>query len=605
MAAQNFTEFNLPKNAYAAFDAVSLKKLIIDRLKTSNVFTDQAFEGSNLAAIIDVIAYAYHVSLFYLNNQASEASFNQATLYENMNKLVALIGYNPTGSQTSILPFEARAGAGLATGTYVIPKFSFIVVNGVFFTVTNDIYFDKTVSSEELLESIGEQNVLYQGQIREFPTQTAIGEDFEIKTLTVNSQVAADQPFVDANNIFVFVKDANTSTWVEWTEVSTLYNETPSSKVFEKRLNDTGLFEIKFGNNITGKRLNANDQIAIYYLQSDGTAGVVSSNAIQGGKFVRYTSPRYREMVGDIYDSTTPLINQNELNSVLITSTNRSTDIKFYETVEEIRQNAPKIFSAQNRVVTEADYNSYIIKNFSNIIIDVQTISNKTYIDEYLKYFYNIGLKQPNDDTRVLLNQVAFADSCDFNNVYVYVVPRNFITNQQQPQYLSTALKQLIVNTLQPLKMQNVEIVPSDPVYVAVDVGVVDVGEAPSTNARQNAFIQIKKVTTSKISTNQIVSDVYETIIDYFSPTKLKLGQQLSLFDLTHEILALPGVADIQTVRIVDGKTISSPGLNFVIWNPLYDTEDVIVTLQNIILPIFKYPFLINSSSLINKIIIE
>jgi len=104
-----FLEFNLPQDAYVAFDAVSLKEYIVDRLNENEKFTDQKFDGSNLAAVIDIIAYSYHVLLFYLNNTASEVNFDQATLYENMNKIVKLIGYKPAGKQTSIVPLAAEA----------------------------------------------------------------------------------------------------------------------------------------------------------------------------------------------------------------------------------------------------------------------------------------------------------------------------------------------------------------------------------------------------------------------------------------------------------------------------------------------------------------
>lgn len=72
MAQNNFTEFKLPKNAYTAFDATSMKQLMINRLKESNLFTDVDFEGSNISGLVDVIAYTYHVLLFYLNQTASE-----------------------------------------------------------------------------------------------------------------------------------------------------------------------------------------------------------------------------------------------------------------------------------------------------------------------------------------------------------------------------------------------------------------------------------------------------------------------------------------------------------------------------------------------------
>jgi len=61
MSTENFTEFNLPKDAYAAFDATTLKDLIINRLNENEVFRDQVFEGSNINAFIDIVAYMYHV----------------------------------------------------------------------------------------------------------------------------------------------------------------------------------------------------------------------------------------------------------------------------------------------------------------------------------------------------------------------------------------------------------------------------------------------------------------------------------------------------------------------------------------------------------------
>jgi len=100
MSLQDFTDYSLPKNAYLTFDANSLKGLIIDRLNENETFTDQNFEGSNFSAFIDVVAYMYHVLLFQLNTTSNESTFNTATIYENMNKLVSNIGYNPLGDQT-------------------------------------------------------------------------------------------------------------------------------------------------------------------------------------------------------------------------------------------------------------------------------------------------------------------------------------------------------------------------------------------------------------------------------------------------------------------------------------------------------------------------
>ena len=61
------SEFSLKQDGYVAFDAVSLKDLIIERLNENEVFTDQNYEGSNLSSLIDIISYSYHTLIYYLN----------------------------------------------------------------------------------------------------------------------------------------------------------------------------------------------------------------------------------------------------------------------------------------------------------------------------------------------------------------------------------------------------------------------------------------------------------------------------------------------------------------------------------------------------------
>ena len=110
--SSNNVEFNLAKDVYASFDAITLKEYIKERLTENSLFTDQNFEGSNLSALTDIFAFTYHILLFYLNQTSSEAMFDQAQLYENINKLVKLIGYNPEGPKTSILSFNATGNSG-------------------------------------------------------------------------------------------------------------------------------------------------------------------------------------------------------------------------------------------------------------------------------------------------------------------------------------------------------------------------------------------------------------------------------------------------------------------------------------------------------------
>jgi hypothetical protein len=301
MATQNtFNNFNLNVDGYAAFDALSLKNLIIKRLNSNDVFTDQNFEGSNISSIIDIVAYAYHVLLFYLNRTSSESSFTNAELYENINKIVKLINYSPVGNQTSILPFQATASQQLIPETYTIQRYSYFTVNGVNYSFNNDISFTKATSGTEFLSDFSGQNLLYQGTYVEYPTYVAAGEPFEVITLTVVDN-AGNNIVIDHFNIDVYVRDNTTSnpTWSKWSPTASLFLERSNSLKYEIRLNESGRYEIKFGNNINGKQLNAGDEVAIYYLKSSGTSGQIGPNILNNNNLFPYASTRFNQIKND------------------------------------------------------------------------------------------------------------------------------------------------------------------------------------------------------------------------------------------------------------------------------------------------------------------
>ena len=73
--ATDSTELNIKKNEYVAFDAVSLKSFIRNKLSDSGLFTDQAYEGSNLNAINNIVAYSFHTLMYYMNQTTTRNSY--------------------------------------------------------------------------------------------------------------------------------------------------------------------------------------------------------------------------------------------------------------------------------------------------------------------------------------------------------------------------------------------------------------------------------------------------------------------------------------------------------------------------------------------------
>jgi hypothetical protein len=600
MSIKSFTEFTLPKNSYTAFDATTIKELIITRLNESEVFRDQVYEGSNLNAFIDIVAYMYHVLLFYLNTTSSESTFTTAELYENINKLVSNLNYKPAGKQTSLVNISLSGSSGLAPNNYILRRFSTIASSGIPFTTIDDISFEKTTEVDETL-SIN-NNTLYQGSITEHPKYTAVGENFEILTVVNLPDNTADSRFIADNSFTIFIKSIQSGKWQEWNETSSLFLEDSNALVYEKRLNENGNFEFKFGNGTNGKKLEEGDVVQIYYVFSSGSQGQIGSNVLLGNFFNLYNTSTFNEIVTDIYASTDNFIVGSNLSQLITNNTNDSSPISQAETIEQIKNNAPKIFSLQNRLVTATDYEYFINRSFNNVIKSVKILSNDEYVNELMRYYYSVGLNQPNEDCRVLFNQVNFSNSTSFNNVYVVSVPKiSTIINEQIPNYLNASQKQLIINECNLKKDLTQNVVTIDPVYKAINLGLQIQGEVECVDLKDVTVLVIKKDPNIRISTNVIKNNVANIFKTYFD--NIQLGQVVNTSSIVNEILNIDGVSSIVTRRT--DTQFEVPILSLIAWNPSYPVDDISFTSQNIQLKKFEYAYFYDISKLTTKIIVE
>lgn len=595
----DFTEFALPQNAYATFDATTLRDLIINRLTESGVFTDQIYEGSNISSIIDVIAYSYHVLLFYLNKTSTESLFTDTQIYENMNRIVKMINYKPVGYQTSVLSFDATCSNNLPINTYTIPKYSFIDVDGIRFTFKDDITFTKSTTDEnEKIASIGDNNLLYQGTVIESSPVVATGIPFE--TITITTQAKP----IDTNTISVYVRNSSTGVYTEYTSVESLFLHNETSTVYEKRYNENGNYEIKFGNGVTGAKLNENDVIYVYYIESDEQVGVIGKGAIDSKKISLFATPQFITIRDSIKSAFIKYLTFSELQFLSFTNINRSTTPKEPETVDEVRTNAPISFQNQNRLITVTDFKQKISRNFGNLLTDVQVQNNSDYISTYLKYFHDdLNLKNPSLESRALLNQTYFSSTTNFNNVYAYCVPRleNKTSANIQSNFLTTSQKTTIKRSLESDKIISSELTFVDPVYMAVDFYPVDATSGINLDRIPETQIIIHASSNSQQSDDSIKQQVLASISSYFTFTSSTLGQIIDISNLASDILSITDVTGIAT-SINNGVQV--PGLSLVIWNPIYPSDATVIN-QNLQLPVFKFPYLYDESGLLSKIIIK
>ena len=282
---------------------------------------------------------------------------------------------------------------------------------------------------------------------------------------------------------------------------------------------------------------------------------------------------------------------QSETDYVLISNSEPSTKYYTGETVEDIRENAPQTFSSQYRLVSITDYENYVKSNFSNFISDVKVVDNTKYMDTHIKYYYDLGLKSPSLESRILMNQVQFSTSCNFNNLYLYCVPRLEKTTSlaKRSNYLTTSQKELITNRLSNTKTITCDPIVMDPVYVTVDIGVRGTNETISPDVPAATRMMIVQEDTSRANSNDIIQKVSTIIKNYFSGDNATIGMTLDLTSISNDILSIQGVTTFYTYR-PDLNSTYVEGLSLMVWNPVYPT-DILQTSQNYTLPIFKFPF--------------
>lgn len=583
-------EYPLPKDSYAAFDAISLRNLIIQRMNDQGIYTDQNYIGSNLAAIIDIISYSFNTLMFYLNRTSTESIFTEAQLYENISRIVKLLDYKPIGYQTSTLAFQCSA-QNLNAGFYTIPRYSYLTVAGVPFSFNEDVSFAISTDLQAIeLTDLTNKKLLYQGIYRENPLYRASGDPNEVVTINVSNIL------IDHFNIDVYVYENRQNRWVQYSNVPTLYTEQAFSRSFEKRLNSDLLYEITFGDGINGRRLEEGDQVAIYYLQSSGERGVVGPGQISIASKSTFNTSTFGPLITDINSDQFNYLNSNQLNNLYFNNVVGSTVPKDIETADSIRKNAPANFKSQYRLVTKEDYETFIKTNFSNFINDVKVFSNWEYTGGYLKYFNDIQVS-PTSFRQILLNQISYADSCNFNNIYICCVPK--VARESTLKYLLPAQKEIIKSNIDSLKTLTSEITFLDPIFKAVSFGV-KTNDGVVVSDKDFCRLEIIRSSNNKRSVRSIASEVESVFKEFFNPINAVLGGVFEYSTLVQSIIAIDGVSKIITRRLDTNEYYN--GLSLFMWNPSYANLDKQSVVNDIEMKDFEFVYFDNLQNVFSQI---
>lgn len=586
-------------SSYALFDATDIKSFIIDQLRKNpnNPFKDASYLGSNINAFIDIIAVMLQQLLFAYSVNASETSFSTAVLYENMAKIVSILNYKCAGKQTSLLPVQititrpAVAEGEEPVNQVIIPKFTTISHN-----------YQYVLPQEELVELTGDttivNTVMYQGAVQEMETYIANGDEYELIRIPDN-YITEGQNFITDNFFTVYVDEYNTGNWKEYKETSSLFLENSNAEKYEKRFTEDFGYEFKFGNGSYGKKLPAGAKVIIYYLLSNGEAAVLGDTTFTTNKTTFYASTNYTAIANspNILSSITTVPSS----WISITNSGPATSITYPESVESIRKNAPKIFASQGRLFNLADYETYINQQFSSYCKDTYLCDNSYYTGTFLKYYYDIGMAAPQEDSRVALAQVDFMNANNFNNIYCFLVPAiNTFIDGKVPNYLNGSLKKQIVNKCKPQMGIAHNLVIVDPIYKAFTFGTIGLDDTHWNDGQLKTKLILIKNSNTKYSDSYIKSYCVDSLKTYFN--SLTLNSTIDTAMIGQLINTTPGV---KGYCLLDSNDNLSDKLFIYIWNPLYKNEDNMIISYPYSCQKFEMPYFYDLDNLEKLIIIK
>jgi len=326
----------------ADLDFSSIKQNFTQYLQSQDTFKDYNFQGSALSVLLDVLAYNTQYNAYYLNMVANEMFLDSSVQRSSVISHAKLLNYTPKSAiaPTAFINFTAT---GVTTPSLTIPRYT----NFRSSSVDGVNYNFVTVDSVTVNTS----------------GNTAIFNNLEIKqgisttySFTVNGTSNPSYIFeipdssVDASTIRVIVQESSTNTAYNTYNLSDnhlLLDGTSEVYFIQESL--TGNYQIYFGDGIIGKKLSDNNIVIVNYIMTDGIASTGANNFILMDSIPNYT---------------------NYTLSPVIAASQGSEK----ESIDSIKFQAPKSYSAQKRAVTKDDYINIIQQNNLGITFDAVNV---------------------------------------------------------------------------------------------------------------------------------------------------------------------------------------------------------------------------------------
>ena len=328
-------------------DFDNIKANLVAYMKaTDTTFNDYNYEGSAMSTIIDVLAYVTHINSMNANFALNETFLDTSQLRSSVVSHAKLLGYTPRSISPSVAYIDMTMAKGNATPLWnhdgSNTPLPLTLARGTAFNTTIDgvnypmFASDTTTINYNETDGWKFSNIkIEQGTLADI-SYTYQDNTFEQYLIPNNNENTA--------SIKVTVIDSSATSASKVYSLNTnMVTLDGTSEVYFLEEGRDGYYEVKFGDNIIGKRPGNGNTITIEY------AAIASGVDVNGATTFTMT-----DSLNGNSDET-------------ITLVTKAVGGAARETLEAIKFNAPLAHISQNRAVTPDDYKTIIKNEFADL----------------------------------------------------------------------------------------------------------------------------------------------------------------------------------------------------------------------------------------------
>jgi hypothetical protein len=306
-------------------------------------FQDYDFEASGLAVLIDLLAYNTHYNSYYLNMVANESFLDTSKIRSSVVSHAKTLGYTPHSATAAVAYINLTVTTSEAgPAELIIPANYTFLSNQIdntsySFNVLEDIKATKSGSNY-----VFENLALYEGEV--------ISYRFGYDEQTNAKQVfTLPEENIDTSTLKVLVLPSPSSTQSSvYTRVNDILDVTSTSEVYFLQESRTSQYEIYFGDGVVGKKLTNGSVVYVSYLVTNGSVANKANNFVA---------------TSTLYDS----LDNEPLTTFIVDPVIEASGGSDRQSIDSIKYTATARYSAQNRLVTYNDYNTYILTNYPSV----------------------------------------------------------------------------------------------------------------------------------------------------------------------------------------------------------------------------------------------